>query len=69
MKTAASKQAGLCASLIGTSLIALSSSAALAHPGHDHAAPETTLIHMGMIAAPIAVAAAFVAWKILSRYR
>ena len=50
---------------LNATAITLISAAALAHPGHDHAAPEAAIVHLGFYAIPIALAAVigYLAWK------
>ena len=50
---------------LNATAITLISTATLAHPGHDHAAPEATIVHLGFYAIPIALAAliGYLAWK------
>ncbi|WP_044556044.1 hypothetical protein [Shewanella piezotolerans] len=48
---------------IMTSLLVIFSTSVLAHPGHDHSAESSNLIHL-LWAAPVAVAA-ILAYKIL----
>ena len=50
---------------LNATAITLISTITLAHPGHDHVAPEATIVHLGFYAIPIALAAVigYLAWK------